>query len=77
MNPTKNVVYASNVPTNGSKFGKNNLLNTSGVTTPNKKKSYHSIVVPIALAKAIVPIDVPKPPDGVFSCIALPPVFAV
>ena len=36
------------------------------MTTPNRKKSYHSIVVPIALASAIVPIDVPKPP--VFAC---------
>src|SRR6266571_1738457 len=72
INPTKNVVYASNVPTNGSKFGKNSLLSTIGVTTPNRKKSYHSIVVPMALANAIVPIDVPNPPDCVFVCIGPP-----
>ena len=76
MNPTKKVVYANNVPTNGSKFGKNNLLSTSGVTTPKRKKSYHSIVVPIALANAIVPIDVPKPPDCVLTLHSFPPVFA-
>src|SRR5215813_1640282 len=75
MNPTKKVVYANNVPTKGSKFGKNSLLSTRGVTTPNRKKSYHSIVVPIALAKAIVPIDVPKPPDGDRDCIVFPPLF--
>src|SRR6516162_3026616 len=72
MNPTKKVVYANNVPTKGSKFGKNSLLSTRGVTTPNKKKSYHSIVVPIALAKAIVPIEVPKPPDDDRDCIVSP-----
>src|SRR6185295_20382586 len=72
MNPTKKVVYANNVPTKGSKFGKNNLLKTRGVTTPKRKKSYHSIVVPIALANAIVPIDVPKPPDFDFDFIVSP-----
>src|ERR1700733_3666560 len=58
MKPTKNVVYASKVPTTASKFGKNSLFNTSGVTTPYKKKSYHSIVVPIALANATVPGEI-------------------
>ena len=56
-------------------MGKNSLLSTSGVTTPNRKKSYHSIVVPMALASAIVPIEVPKP--LVFACIVSPSVFAV
>src|ERR1700733_10511675 len=58
MKPTKNVVYASKVPTTASKFGKNSLFNTSGVTTPYRKKSYHSIVVPIALAKATTPGEI-------------------
>ena len=42
------------------------------MTTPKRKKSYHSIVVPTALANAIVPIDVPKPPDSDFDCIVSP-----
>ena len=41
------------------------------MTTPKRKKSYHSIVVPIALANAIVPIDVPKP-LGDFDCMVSP-----
>ena len=54
MKPIANVVYASNVPTVGSNVGKKSLLKTRLANVPYKKKSYHSIVVPIALASATV-----------------------
>src|SRR5215472_10273680 len=41
---------ACSVPTNGSDSGKYNLAKTSPVTVLYKKKSYHSIVVPVVLA---------------------------
>ena len=44
-----------------SALGKNSLLSTSGVIMPYRKKSYHSMVVPIALASAMVPIDIVAP----------------
>ncbi|WP_245332814.1 hypothetical protein [Bradyrhizobium erythrophlei] len=34
------------------------MFSTSGVTTPYRKKSYHSIVVPIALANATLPGEI-------------------
>src|SRR5438876_11081518 len=50
--PTAYVLKASSVPTNGSKVGKNSLLNTSAAAVLYRKKSYHSIDVPIRLASA-------------------------
>src|SRR5580693_2617099 len=41
---------ACNVPTRGSDSGKYSLAKTSPVTVLYRKKSYHSIVVPIVLA---------------------------
>src|SRR5713226_3692178 len=41
---------ACSVPTNGSDFGKYSWPNTNPVTVLYRKKSYHSIVVPIVLA---------------------------
>src|SRR5215472_8373101 len=44
------MVKACNVPTSGSDSGKYSLAKTSPVTVLYRKKSYHSIVVPIVLA---------------------------
>src|SRR6516225_9328963 len=41
---------ACKVPTKGSDAGKYNFANTRPVTVLYRKKSYHSIVVPIVLA---------------------------
>ena len=44
------------VPTMGSKLGKKILLNTSADAVPKTKRSYHSTVVPMTLARAILRI---------------------
>src|SRR5579883_1224081 len=50
MKPTVYVANAWSAPTYGSDFGKNTWGNTSAAAVPYRKKSYHSIVVPIVLA---------------------------
>jgi hypothetical protein len=57
-NPTAKVPNAARVPTSGSKVGKNSLLKTSAELVPYRKKSYHSVVVPMKLASATCPLDV-------------------
>ena len=52
MNPTENEAKAARVPVTGSKDGKKTSLNTRAAAVPKMKKSYHSIVVPMRLAKA-------------------------
>jgi hypothetical protein len=52
MNPTENEAKAARVPVTGSKDGKKTLLKTKAAAVPKMKKSYHSIVVPMRLAKA-------------------------
>ena len=49
-NPMKNTPNAWRTPINGDDPGKNTFPNTSPVTAPYNRKSYHSIVVPIVLA---------------------------
>src|SRR5262249_36333376 len=48
--PTAKIPNACKVPTSGSELGKYSLANTSPVTAEQRRKSYHSMVVPIALA---------------------------
>jgi hypothetical protein len=48
--PTAYVLNARRVPTSGSASGKKSLSKTSAAAVPYKKKSYHSIVVPMKLA---------------------------
>jgi hypothetical protein len=48
--PTANVPNADSVPTIGSTVGKNSRLNTSAAAVPQRKKSYHSMAVPMKLA---------------------------
>jgi len=48
--PTAYVANEASVPANGSSVGKNSRLNTKAAAVPYRKKSYHSIVVPIKLA---------------------------
>ena len=48
--PTKKIAYACIVPINGSDCGKWSFAKTSPVTVLQRRKSYHSIVVPIVLA---------------------------
>src|SRR6185312_1004655 len=67
MNPTSAVVYASIVPTRGSNDGKNSLLKTSAENVLYRKKSYHSIVQPIALANATLRISTSA--TGVWSAV--------
>jgi hypothetical protein len=52
MKPTENDAKAASVPVTGSKDGKKIWLKISAAAVPKMKKSYHSIVVPIRLAKA-------------------------
>ena len=52
MKPTENEAKAARVPVTGSKDGKKTWLKTRAAAVPKMKKSYHSIVVPIRLAKA-------------------------
>jgi hypothetical protein len=47
------VVNASSVPLSGSAVGKKSLLNTSAAAEEYRKKSYHSMVVPIRLAETM------------------------
>ena len=54
MKPTEKEANAARVPVTGSNDGKNTSLNTSAAAVPKMKKSYHSIVVPMRLAKATV-----------------------
>src|SRR5688572_2124821 len=51
-NPIVYVLKASSVPVRGSAFGKKRRLKTSAAAVPYRKKSYHSIVVPMKLANA-------------------------
>ena len=53
------------VPTSGSTVGKNSLLKTSAAAVPYRKKSYHSIVVPMKLARMIGRIDRRSPRSAV------------
>jgi hypothetical protein len=48
------VANAASVPVSGSKAGKKILLKISAAAVPYRKKSYHSIVVPIMLARPAV-----------------------
>jgi hypothetical protein len=50
--PTPNVANAASVPTVGSAVGKNSSLKISAAAVPYRKKSYHSIAVPMKLARA-------------------------
>ena len=52
MNPTENEANAASVPVTGSKDGKKTSLKTRAAAVPKMKKSYHSMVVPMRLAKA-------------------------
>jgi hypothetical protein len=52
MNPTEKEANAASVPVTGSNDGKKTSLNTRAAAVPKMKKSYHSIVVPMRLAKA-------------------------
>jgi len=52
MNPTENEAKAARVPVTGSKDGKKTWLKIRAAAVPKMKKSYHSIVVPMRLAKA-------------------------
>ena len=52
MNPTENEAKAARVPVTGSKDGKKTSLKIRAAAVPKMKKSYHSIVVPMRLAKA-------------------------
>ena len=52
MNPTENEANAASVPVTGSKDGKKTWLKMRAAAVPKMKKSYHSIVVPMKLAKA-------------------------
>ena len=52
MNPTENDAKEASVPVTGSKDGKKTLLKIRAAAVPKMKKSYHSIVVPMRLAKA-------------------------
>jgi FtsP/CotA-like multicopper oxidase with cupredoxin domain len=51
------VPNAASVPTSGSASGKKSSLKTSAAAVPYRKKSYHSIVVPMKLAVATLRID--------------------
>src|SRR5882757_11229816 len=57
MNLSAYVPNASSVPTIGSKVGKNSLLKISAAAVPYRKKSYHSMAVPIRLAVATLTCD--------------------
>src|SRR5215210_698791 len=48
--PTAKVPKADSVPISGLEPGKNSSPKTSAAAVPYKKKSYHSIVVPMKLA---------------------------
>src|SRR6185436_1783380 len=50
--PTPKVAKAASVPIVGDTLGKNSLSKTSAAAVPYKKKSYHSMVVPMKLARA-------------------------
>ena len=50
--PTPSVAKPASVPDAGESVTKNCVVNTSGTAVEKMKKSYHSIVVPIALATA-------------------------
>ena len=49
---TENEAKAARVPVTGSKAGKKTSLKIRAAAVPKMKKSYHSIVVPMRLAKA-------------------------
>ena len=48
--PAANVPKAASVPISGLEPGKNRSPNTRAAAVPYKKKSYHSMVVPMKLA---------------------------
>ena len=52
MKPTENEANAASVPVTGSKDGKKTALKIRAAAVPKMKKSYHSIIVPMRLAKA-------------------------
>src|SRR5262245_17082736 len=52
MKPTENEANAASAPVTGSKVGKKTSLKIRAAAVPKMKKSYHSIVVPMRLAKA-------------------------
>jgi hypothetical protein len=52
MKRTANEAKAASVPVTGSNDGKKILLKIRAAAVPKMKKSYHSIVVPMRLAKA-------------------------
>src|SRR5262245_42315923 len=57
MNPTENEAKAARVPVTGSKDGKKTWLKIRAAAVPKMKKSYHSIIVPMRLAKATLRDD--------------------
>src|SRR5262245_53789441 len=57
MKPTENDAKAASVPVTGSKDGKKTSLKTRAAAVPKMKKSYHSIVVPMRLAKATLRVE--------------------
>jgi hypothetical protein len=50
--PTPKVANAASVPIVGETLGKNSLSKISAAAVPYRKKSYHSMVVPMKLARA-------------------------
>jgi len=51
--PTKLVVNARRIPATGSNVGKKSFGKTVAARKPYKKKSYHSMAVPMVLALRI------------------------
>src|SRR5215510_16356094 len=56
--PTAYVLYEAITPVIASYFGKKSLPKTSALAVPYRKKSYHSMVVPMKLAIATLRMDV-------------------
>src|SRR5918997_4389987 len=65
--PTPYVAKASKVPPSGVASGKKSAPKTRAAAVPYRKKSYHSIAVPIKLARATCRIELvcpsPSPPS--------------
>src|ERR671916_1042056 len=70
--PTPYVAKASRVPPSGVASGKKSAPKTSAAAVPYRKKSYHSIAVPIKLARATCRIELvcPSPSPPILSMIS-------
>src|ERR671916_662465 len=70
--PTPYVAKASKVPPSGVASGKKSAPKTSAAAVPYRKKSYHSIAVPIKLARATCQIELvcPSPSPPILSMIS-------